>query len=620
MANPVPKSLLDAIDACPLGCHSGIPPHLLKSNQCAFMVNGTFRGGHPKTRPAIRKLNLTYESEQTQTRATQAIFQTAKGYEAIGNNPNCLLSSIGGRIFRYLVTGNNVSVAELDFGDQNNPTLNQAWMYQGEDFLITQDGESKPLIFDGASIRKADNNEVPVGCMGSYVNGRLITVLPNRRSYVAGDLVYSTASGTPTYNYRDSILKMTENQQILNGRAFGVPANAGRINSVFSVAASDTTFGEGPLQIGTRKGAFTIVLPLDATLWTTTTQPQQVSGLPSDGNEGPASHDSVTRINGDAWYRAGDGIRSYMLARRDFSQTWIQTSLSFEMTRVISKDTDFLLAYSSSVNFNQRFITTCSPYRSTDRGIAHRGLIALDFNNISSLTVRDVPPAYDGLWTGLPILKILTAEFEGRERCFIFALDADNNISLYELLRDSTDGSPSSYYFDYDGSDDVLIESSFESFALFGRDELPEGEKVPLKRLITGDLFLENMFGNNGTFTVQYRADGDPEWHDWKDFTWCAPPTDCPTGCEQPQTVFPQYRTFVRLPDAPDVCNAASGRIARTGYYHQLKLSWAGYLELHQMLCWANFIAESLPVCPSTETCTVLKGCVESDFTYSIES
>lgn len=620
MAGPLPNAILDKIDACPLGMHSGIPPHLLKSMQCAFMVNGTFRGGHPKTRPAIRKLNLTYESEQTQTRATQAIFQTAKGYDAIKNNPNCILSSIGGRIFRYLINGNNVSVAELGFGDQNNPTLNQAWMYQGEEFMVIQDGESKPLIFDGATLRKANDNEVPVGCMGAYVNGRLITVLPNRISYVAGDLVYSTASGTPTYDYRDSILKMTENQQILGGRAFGVPANAGRINSVFSVAASDTIFGQGPLQIGTRKGAFTVTLPLDATLWTTTLQPQQVAGLPSDGNEGPASQDSVVRINGDAWYRAGDGIRSYMLARRDFSNTWVQTSLSFEMTRVISKDTDFLLGYSSSVNFNQRFITTCSPYRSTDRGIAHRGLIALDFNNISSLTVRDVPPAYDGLWTGLPILKILTAEFGGQERCFIFGLDADNNIALYELLKDSVEGSPSFYFFDFDGTDDVLIESSFESFALFGRDELSDQEKIPLKRFITADVFLENMLGNNGSFTVNYRSDGDPLWHEWKTFEWCAPPTDCPEDCVQPSQVFPQYRTFIRLPDVPDECNAASGRYSRTGYYHQVQLQWSGYLEVHQMLCWANFITESLPGCPGEPTCTVLKGCVESDFTYSIES
>ena len=605
MASPAPNALLDKIDASTMGMHSGIPPHMLTANQLAFAVNVTNRGGHPKTRPNFRKLSLSYADETTQERATQAIFQGAAFYRGFSGKPNAIIASIGGRIFRYQVSGSNVQVQELTTTDVNNPTLDQAWLFQGENYLVINDGKSEPWFWNGAALRRSAGpagGELPASCMGVYVGGRFVVTLPDLNSYIAGDLVYTQGRGT------DAILKTTENTSILGGASFAIPANAGPITSMFTVAIPDTSLGQGPLHIGTRLGVFSATLPLDATLWTSLQQPSQVNSLPNC--PGPISFFGTTQVNADAWYRSTDGLRSFSVARRDFN-TWVQTALSFELEAILPYDTQSLLGHSSLVRFDNRLIATCSPYRVSERGVAHRGLVALDFNNISSLTTRS-QPAYDGLWTGMPILQLLVGDFAGVERCFAFALDGDGNITLYEILRDND------AWFDYDGSEDVLVESWIESNALFGRDELPERIQGPLKKLITADMFLRKLAGEVEV-TVQYRPDQYPFWVDWHSFEICAPASDCSVDCLLIQNAQPQYATFQRLPMPAENCNPVTKQLFRNGYFFQFKIMWTGHLEVHKVLTWATPMPEIIPNCPGNSECQILSGCGENYFSYSIE-
>lgn len=599
--------MLDTIDTCQMGMHSGITPQLLTKSQLSSAVNVTCRGGKPGTRPSLRKMALAFTDDDP-TLAQQAIFQCASYYQGFGNNPNCLMASIGGCIFRYQIAQTSATVQKVSGTEQNDPTLDQAWMFQGEDFLIINDGQSRPLIWDGASMRRAAvGTELPAGCMGVYVNGRIVMALPNRRSYIAGDLVYSSgASGG--YNGRDSILKISQNLAILGGAAFAIPVNAGPITAMFTVAILDTSLGQGPLQVGTRKGVFGVNLPLDANLWTTTQQPSQVVSLPS---RGPASQNSVVQVNADAWYRSSDGIRSFGVARRDYN-TWVQTALSFELQAILPKDTQRLLDHASAVEFNNRLVMTCSPYRVPDRGIAHRGLVALDFNNVSSLTTRSQPD-YDGLWTGLNVLQIVTGEFDGTDRCFVFALDKLNNIALYELMDDDA------AKFDFNGTEDVRTECWISSNALFGRQELPASIRLPQKKLICADSFFDKISGTVD-YTFEYRSDGYPNWTPWKSFSFCAKSCITKTDCVDAGEVMDLFATFRRLPEPPDVCSEITGRNLRTGYFFELKLSWTGQSSINQILVWATQIPETVGNVCVAETCKGLKICSDNFFTYQIES
>lgn len=610
MASPQPGAILDTIENTIGGQHAGIPPTLLSKQQVAFSVNITHRGGKARTRPALVKRTLSFADDESDTNATAALFQRASYYQGYGNNPSALVALIGGRLFRYVPQTSSVLVSDVSPpGAINNPTLPLAWLYQGEEFLIVQNLLDLPIFFDGASTRRSAGpagKELPNGGPGTYNNGRIVMTLPDQQSYIAGDLVYNTASGTPAYNYRDSILKTNDNLNILAGRAFAVPINAGRINAMFSVADPDTSLGQGPLQIGTRRCVFGVHLPLDATLWTSLDQPTQVVSLPSAG---PLSQD-VAIVNMDGWYRSRLGIQSYQIGRRDMG-TWVQTALSSEVQPVLKYDTDSLLEFSSAVEFDNRLLMTVSPHRVSGRGITHRGLVALDFHNVSSLTLRSTPD-YEGLWTGLEILQIVEGSFAGTDRCFIFALDGENKICLYELLKDG--GAD----FDFDGEDDVLTESWLVSNALFGLEMYPERIKVPLKKLLPSDMFMEELAGAVA-WDIKFRSDAYPFWVDWKTFSTCATECETPTDCSQPLPHQYVYATFKRLPEPPDTCNPATGRLHRTGYYFQLRVQWTGHAALDKLLAWAIPIQENINSVCVEEECKVISGCLDDWFTYNIE-
>lgn len=621
MGDPVKTAFRDSVGPMPQGMNSGLGAELLAPTQAAFGVNVTFRGGYAKNRPPLRKLRVTYSSTEVGINATRALFQGAAYYSAFGNNQSCLVASIGGRIFRYVINNNKCQVQDITpllpdgvTYDLNNPTGEQAWLAQGQEFLVINDGESRPLVYDGAIVKRLPlGTYLPPGRQVHYVNGRFIVVLPDARSYIASDLVYNVESGTPTYNYRDSILRTNDNAAILAGAAFAVPVNAGPITALFSVAIPDTSLGQGPLQVATLGGIFSVDLPLDATLWTTTQQPTQVVTLPNGGVTGQYA---VTTVNGDAWYRGGDGLRSFMVARRDFN-TWVQTPLSFELARILPYDTSGLLGWASAINFNNRLLCTCSPYRVRTRGIAHRGLVALDFNNISSLTTRS-QPAYDGLWTGQPILQLVKGRFNGVERCFAFCLACDDTITLYELGADDT------AHFDYDGTSEVPTQCWVETGAVLGREGDPSGDT--LKRLMACDLWLNDLSGAGTgeiTFTPSYLSEHYPCWTAWGDpFTLCAPSCAQPANCTQPVTTQTQYATMVRLPQPGDACNPVTSRPFRTGYFFQFKLAWEGHAMFHQARFWASPQPDNLDsrACSTTPVCTALQCCTDDLFSYSIEA
>jgi hypothetical protein len=611
MASPYPNAFPpDTIENTILGVHMGVPPTLLTRQHVAASVNLTHRGGKPTTRPAIVKRLLNFADDDSDENSTEELFQGASYYGGFGEHRSAIIASIGGKIFRYIPNAMSVDVQDISAGLQNSPVEPQVFMFQGEEFLVINDTKSYPIFYDGSVARRSmgpAGKELPPGAMGTYANGRIVMALPNRQEFIAGDLVHSTASGTPAYNYRDSIIKTHENIAVLAGRAFAVPINSGRINAMFSVAVPDTTLGQGPLQVGTRKGVFGVHLPLDANEWLNLQQPTSVVSLPSAG---PLSPWSVPIINTDAWYRAYDGIRSFQVGRRDMG-TWVQTPMSSEVGPILNTDTEHLLEFSSAVSFKNRLLMTCSPYLVQGRGVCHRGLIALDFNNISGLTLRSTPD-YDGLWTGLPILQIIEGQFNGVDRCFMFALDAENKICLYELLRDGGAN------HDYDGEENIPIESWLASGALFGLEIHSERIRIPLKKLACADVFLEELAGNVEV-DVKYRSDSYPCWVDWKTFALCATECATPTDCSQPVQAQFQYATFRRLPDPADTCNTATGRMHRTGYHFQTRIQWTGHASLDKFLMWCVPTPETVPVCPTTEACKIIQCCGEDYFTYNIE-
>jgi hypothetical protein len=475
-------------------------------------------------------------------------------------------------------------------------------MAQALSYLIIQDGSSLPLILGDGGMRRSrpytlGGDEVPVGTVMAYSNGRLWVALEDRQSFMFGDLAYSI-TGTEF-----DVLTFTENELWGAGGAFVVPNNAGPITAMRPITVQDTTTGQGPLQVFTSQGSFSVDAPFAREDWINLQSPIVTISMIGSG---ASSQNAAQNVNGDIWYRARDGVRSFVVARRDHG-TWVNTPLSREVDRILNRDTEVLLEYSSAALFDNRLLITCSPYRAqetdgTMHGVAHRGLVALDFRSTASMLERS-QPVWEGLWTGLQILQLVPANFDGMDYLFIFTLNADNEIEMWEMARNAR--------FD---SLDNPIEWGLESRAFQFIDQ--GWSRV---RLQTAEMWVSKLFGNVD-FDLKFRPDQSWNWQDYHTWSKCASKGLCAIDCTSPTPfAFPQnqYRPRTLLPIAPNDCETAAGKPYREGFEFQVKLTMTGACQLHRMRLSATQVAEqSREVCPGEEVCVADSGCETSPFSY----
>ena len=340
------KTKYDGFSTLARGVDSGSDPALIGRDQVALAFNTTFRRDFPECRPGWAKLTLTGAYFQL------GRWQGAHSYIDDSGVPS-IIASIGGSIVRFNILNNVVTNLSTASGLSNTTKPPLVWMVQAERYLLIQDGLSIPLTWEGASLTRSNpvafgGVNLPVGCMMEYNNGRLWVTLDDRKSFVAGDLAYSI-TGTAA-----DVLSFTENDFIDGGGSFGMPSSAGRINAMKSVAIQDSTLGQGPLQVFGQAGSASMNAPFDRTTWQQLDSPIQSVSLIAPG---PVGQYAVATINGDLWYRSQDGIRSFMVARRDHG-TWVNTPLSHERSRILDRDDPYLLQHTSAVVFDKRLLST----------------------------------------------------------------------------------------------------------------------------------------------------------------------------------------------------------------------------------------------------------------------
>lgn len=493
----------------------------------------------------------------------------------------------------------------LFFYDLNPATVERAWYKQAENFAIFQNNQNLPLIYDGAIVRRAvsnpPGNEVPIGNIMEYAMQRLCVTLPDTVTFAIGDLVGSS-SGNIAPQFRDSVLKFTQNTYQNSGRNFRVPQTCGGIKSMTAIPLLDGALNQGPLMVGTPEITFTVNLPTDASTWANLTSPIQTVSLI---NKGPLSDRGAVLVNGDIWYRRYDGWGSMVLARRDFN-TWANTSKSAEMNRILAFDDSSLLQFENGSYFDGRLIKTASPGRSPF-GVYHRGMIALDYDRVSGLR-ETLPPVYDGLWTGLNVAQFVSGTFAGVERCFAFSIDYAGRLELYEVLKEGE-------FDDYGTGPKVRITWPFETGVL-GITRQAGGGPLDVKRLENGEIWIDELFGN-GTIQVWYRPMGAACWTDWRTYKLknqievCATTNVCsnpPTSeCQDMREFKPQYRARLGFGKPGDTCDRNMDRPSHTTEGWQLRIECRGHFRVKGLKVYARPLPEPAtePVCcPAPETTT----------------
>jgi hypothetical protein len=660
--------ILSGFYSLPGGMDSGIDPSLLEKDRASFAVNCRFRGGFITHRPPFSKIPMNFGGNTIlETRVTTGNFQVA-GYYLPDNGAECILASIGGRVFRFNVATDN-SVQELTitqstlstvgftipavgvtdtafltstagisinttilfggvnytvagisspislllsnidgvpgtvvalgtplfFYDLNPATTDRAWCKQAENYWILQNNQNLPLIYDGATLRRGvpnppnltDAPEVPIGNVMEYAMQRLCVTLPDTRTFAVGDLAYSSSGLLP--DGRDAVLKFSQNVFQASGKNFTVPMNCGGIQSMTAIPVLDGSLNQGPLLVGTPEICFTIQLPPDALTWAAVTTPIQSIAMVHNG---PVSDRGAILVNSDVWFRRFDGWGSFITARRDFN-TWANTPVSAELSRILDSDDISLLQYENGVFFGGRIIKTTSPARSPF-GVYHRGLIALDMDRIGGLRPH-LPPAYDGLWTGLNTLQLVAGTFNKLERCFAFSVNFAGTIELYEILKEGE-------FDDMGQGENVRITWPFET-AVVGQSKAVGGGPFDLKRLENGEIWIDNLFGE-GTIKVWFRPLGAVCWTLWReDLQVCATTntcTDLPTGDCQDTTVYrAQYRSRIGFGKPPDDCDRNEDRPAYVAEGWQLRIECKGHFRVRGLKIYSRPLAEpvSEPMC-----------------------
>ncbi len=484
-------------------------------------------------------------------------------------------------------------------------------IFQAEIYAIVLALQQKPIIYDGSSSRQAGIDEIPSGCLGVYAWGRIWVALSDCRTFVAGDIVYGP-SGTPAQGYVDAILKFTENDFLNEGGFFAVPNNAGRITAMLPLATIDTSLGIGPILIGTTNSVISVNAPVDRTTWKNLTYPIQTISLLDYGPLGPYS---TIPVNNDMWFRSPDGIRSFIIARRNLMAPG-NTPLSHEVSPVLDADTQRLLFNGSAILFDNRVFYTVAP-RQTTSGIAHDGLAVINFDPLSTMAVKQ-PSVWESFNCGVPILQLVRGRIAGVERAFAIALnEASDTIELWEMLPEN-----SGYYDTFKSVVDnqtTIVRTSIQTVL-----ETKAYVYDRLAKLIMAELYLDEIV-DEITLVVKFRPDQYPAWITWATINLCANVTQCTIStpgefsCQIWKPNARQYASRVRLPRPPEECNTIAGMRLDQGYEFQFRFEGTGHFQLRKFRPHLKPLTDAMEgECPTAAVCTSFEHCNEELFSYQI--
>jgi len=314
------------------------------------------------------------------------------------------------------------------------------------------------------------------------------------------------------------LLRFTETTYLNEGGSLQVPGFLGKITGMIFMPVQDSGAGVGDLLIFCETGVISLSVAVPRTEWKNTSGFQRIA-LASVGSTG---QESLTTANGDVFFRAFDGLRTYRNARAEFS-SFGRVPMSAEMNSVLSYDTKSMLKNCSCIVFDNRFLFTAtpkidftgiSPTTLSKRPITFSSIVALDFTTLASVGAQRAS-CYDGFWRGLDVTKLVAGVVDGKPRAFAFCVDYQVNATntVWELTSDIYADEPVN-------ATPIPITSILEtrSFQL--------GSPSEVKKLIRADLWLGSLRGNTD-FKIYWRPDEYACWREWHEFSRCATVENC---------------------------------------------------------------------------------------------
>jgi hypothetical protein len=556
-----------------MGVSTAYSPELIPDNQLVWLKNGVIRGGKPHPRPGfIERLILPSGPIQ--------------GAQFFSVQNGMIVAQIYGHLYRIRINNTSFAWEEVTLDWANSSALPYAWMQETVGFMVIQDGQSDPIIYNGSTARRSDpaSNEVPRGKMMAYGNGRLWVAIDDN-DIVAGDI---------KTNVSGSELLFTETQYFTGGGAFYFPFT---INAMGFIPASGAS-GYGSLLILGKDQTHGVRADISSRdQWATFPGFIQPILL----NTGASSHFSLAEVNQDLYWRDGEGgVRSIRSAASDEVNGPGNVPISREIARLTDYESENRLDGVSAIHFDNRLIMTASPFIDKYGHTAYRSIFSLDFSPISSNSNK-APPAYDGQWEGLYFKRLVNGLFRGKRRAFALVTDDQGTNRLWEF--DETVG----------GDNYTDCSKSVRSFPMVL--EYPArnwGDPKRRKRIERCDVYLSSIKGEV-EIAVYWRADNYQKWTAWDSTAdICATMTDA--GVDSPhifKNLAAQDRSQIMTFSPPNGINSISFRGLNVGFMHQLRVVVTGNATVYKTVAFASMLEEE----QYPDRDSAFGDCVQEDIT-----
>lgn len=520
------------------------------------------------------------------------------------------------------------------YGSQVLPIGKQMAYGQGRLFVAVNEGAeiiAGDLVFSGflseakiTTCTAASPTVITTATPHDLAQGDLVTIADNTSivdsTYVVGSVGSATtfsipvdvttgapgAGGTVTkFNAgQDSdLLRFTETAFLNEGGSFAPTSKVGKVTALVLLPVQDTATGQGDLIAFCERGAVSFQVSSPRDQWKNIQGFQRILF----DNIGSTS-DSILPVNGDLFFRSreGNGLRTYRNARGE-ADGYGQTPISAEIDPVLKQDTLWMLDRVSFANFDNRLLMTCLPRRFPRRATnqteadtyasqpvptLYEGIAVLDFQSSSSGRGKS-SAVFDGVWTGLRVLKLVQGTFDGDPRCFAVCFHEDNTgrrVEIWEVTKND----------EYDAP----VEGKRRIQAGIITKAYNFNEMMSLKKLIRCDLWFDDLGGGlDYPFECElaYRPDDYPNFTTWQTFqrafetefniTYDAAPND--TVPLDPFNVERGYAPQVRFPTPPLTANVATDVPAYLGHDFTLRVNWTGRAHLGRLMLHGYRLVEN---------------------------
>lgn len=483
-----------------LGVDTFSDPSQLEYFYCTAAVNKSFRKGEISTRPPFRSLSLSFDTEENKEIFEKGNITGAIAYDnTYEGTQSHLVIAVADRILKGRIYADTIEFSLLISGI--DPKLT-SYFVQAEDRVYWQNGKESPIGWDGIGDAYRieggiAEDKMPIGTIMAFAQGRLV-ILGEKNHLFVSDFIYGNGL-TPESPKVESFIEIQANNDL---GAIASPFSVGPIRSITPIPVTPSRNAQGDLLVLGDKGGYTLDITGERASWFASDILQIV--LTSGG---ASSAFATVAANNDLWFRRFDGgIGSYSFERSEQTKAWGNTSLSREVSDYLRFDDPEKLRFCSAMVAHNRLLMSTglgiSP-NETDGFGPHKfgkGMVSLDFDKGSTIN-RKVGFSWDGLWTGVNPVSMVSVLVDNARRPLILSHDDDGVNRIYEALAEGGD----------DQADGIFskIESSHETVLLL--DQPDTRQEQGLKILEGIHLEISDVYGS-AEITGEYSPNRSDEW------------------------------------------------------------------------------------------------------------